>query len=134
MNTFFKAIVISISTLLLGAFSAQAEMAKCAECGMMVDASSKFSARATQGKTASQFCDIGDLLSYLKRSKAAGASAEVKDFKTGAWITADKAFYVRSEKKFSTPMGWGIAAFGDKKQASENGQAMDLATAISGLK
>jgi len=134
MNRFLKTAVLSIVATLLGSLLASAETVRCAECGMMVDTGSKFSARATQGKTVSQFCDIGDLLTYLKRTRSADITAEVKDHGIGAWMDAKKAFYVRAEKKFSTPMGWGIAAFSDSKQASAYGQAMDLDAALKGLK
>jgi nitrous oxide reductase accessory protein NosL len=134
MRTLVKTAVIVISIIVFGAISVVAETVRCAECGMMVDMNSKFSARATQGKTISHFCDIGDLLIYLKKTKSADVLAEVKDYTTGTWIDARKAVYVRAEKKFHTPMGWGIAAFTDTKQASEHGQTLDLTTALKGLK
>jgi hypothetical protein len=41
------------------------------------------------------------------------------------------AFYVRSEKAFSTPMRWGIAAFAKKVDAAAFGAPMDLPAAAS---
>jgi nitrous oxide reductase accessory protein NosL len=114
--------------------TASAADIRCAECGMMVDIASKYSARNTQGDTALYFCDIGDLLIYLKKHNAKDARIEVKDYPTGAWIDARTAFYVRAEKKFNTPMGWGIAAFKDKGESGKFGVAMDFDAAAKALK
>ncbi len=98
----------------------------CTECGMMVDMNSKFTAKIVQGDMARYFCDIGDLFSYLKRKGAKDGRAEVRDYVTGEWLDANKAFYVHAEKKFKTPMGWGIAAFQDRKLAAASGSVMDF--------
>ena len=111
-----------------------AETIHCAECGMMVDMNSKFTAKIVQGDTSRYFCDIGDLFSYLKRKGMKDGRAEVRDYITGEWMDANKAYYVHAEKKFKTPMGWGIAAFRDKKLASESGSAMDFDGMAQALK
>jgi nitrous oxide reductase accessory protein NosL len=95
---------------------ASADSTRCTECGMMVDMNSRFTAKLAQRDAVIYFCDIGDLLTYLKRKKFDGSGAEVRDFGTGKWVDARKAFYVQSEKRFKTPMGWGIAAFEGKDQ------------------
>jgi nitrous oxide reductase accessory protein NosL len=87
-----------------------------------------------QGEKTSYFCDIGDLFSYVKRKGAEGASVEVKDFDKNEWIDGRKAFFVKAENKFKTPMGWGIAAFKDKNTASESGTAMDFDAMVKALK
>lgn len=115
-------------------FPSLAETIHCTECGMMVDMNSKFTARIVQGDTARYFCDIGDLFSYLKRTGAKDGRAEVKDYVTGEWIDANEAFYVHAEKKFKTPMGWGIAAFRDKKIAAESGSVVDFDGMAQALK
>jgi nitrous oxide reductase accessory protein NosL len=93
---------------------------------------SKFTAKIIQGDTTHYFCDIGDLFSYLKRKGLNDVAAQVKDYTTGEWIDAAQASYVRAEKKFKTPMGWGIAAFKDKNIAGESGRVMDFkATALT---
>jgi len=114
--------------ILIAAFSLPvfAEVIHCTECGMMVDLNSKFVAKAVQGDTTRYFCDIGDLFTYLKKNASKDAALSVKDYATGEWIDARKAFYVSSEKKFKTPMGWGIAAFKDKESASSSGNPMDF--------
>jgi nitrous oxide reductase accessory protein NosL len=119
--------------LLTAALPVHADMARCAECGMMVDQNSPFIAKAVAGTTTSFFCDIGDLFSQVKRKGKTTAALEVKDYATGAWIDAGKAFYVRSEKKFRTPMGWGIAAFKEKSKAAEAGTALDFDGMLKGL-
>jgi nitrous oxide reductase accessory protein NosL len=115
-------------------FPVAAETIQCAECGMMVDTNSKFSAKILQGDTPLWFCDIGDLFSYLKRTGAKDARAEVKDYATGEWIDARKAYYVRDGKKFKTPMGWGVAAFVEKNEALKSGAAIDFDGAAKALK
>jgi nitrous oxide reductase accessory protein NosL len=111
-----------------------AETIHCTECGMMVDVKSAFVAKMVQGEKTSYFCDIGDLFSYVKRKGAEGASVEVKDFDKNEWIDGRKAFFVKAENKFKTPMGWGIAAFKDKNTASESGTAMDFDAMVKALK
>jgi len=113
---------------------AVSETVHCTECGMMVEVKSPFAARIVQGEKTSYFCDIGDLLSYVKRKGVQGASVGVKDFDSNEWIDGNKAFFVKAEKKFKTPMGWGIAAFKDKNKASEQGTAMDFDAMVKALK
>ncbi len=107
---------------------------KCAECGMMVDQQSVFSASLTQDGKRLDFCDIGDLLTYLNKRSIAPSLAQVKDHATGEQIAADKAYYVRAEKKFRSPMGWGIAAFKTREDASSFGAPMDITSALQAVK
>ncbi len=126
---------ISLALLLfLAAVPANTETVKCTECGMACDIAAKFTARLIQGEHTYYFCDIGDLISYLNRKKPAAAAVSVKDYKTGAWIEADKAYYVHADKKFRTPMGWGIAAFTSKDEASAFGTPMDFDASLKALK
>jgi nitrous oxide reductase accessory protein NosL len=126
--------VITLVLTLLFLTVAYAEAIRCVECGMMVDTASKFSAKTTQGDKTLFFCDIGDLFAYLKKHNVNDARIEVKDFSSGTWFDARKAFYVHAEKKFSTPMGWGIAAFLNKDEAAKFGIAMDFESAAKALK
>jgi nitrous oxide reductase accessory protein NosL len=118
-------ITLTLIVMLLSPVHAK-EIIKCAECGMMVQMDSKFTSKITQGDTPLYFCDIGDLFTYLKRKNVQDARIEVKDYPSGEWIDARKAFYVKAAKKFDSPMGWGIAAFKDKNEASQSGSAMDF--------
>jgi nitrous oxide reductase accessory protein NosL len=127
------ALTLSVIVLSFTTISA-AETIKCSECGMMVDVNSKFASKIVQADKILYFCDIGDLFSYLKRTKQNDFKMEVKDYKTGEWIDARTAYYVHAEKKFRTPMGWGIASFKDPKDAAEFGAAMDFDSTAKTLK
>jgi len=134
MNIYSKFIAQIALVLFLLPLPATAETVKCSECGMTCDVAAKFTSRIVQGGQTLYFCDIGDLFSYLKRKKPSPTRVEVKDYNTGEWIDAYKAYYVHSEKKFKTPMGWSIASFKDKDRASEFGTAMDFDGAARALK
>ncbi len=108
---------------------ALAGSARCTQCGMVVDAKSRSTSRIVQGEKALMFCDVGDLLTYLNRSSAPPAGAEVRDYRSGEWISAERAFYVHSAAAFRTPMGWGIVAFESRKEAEAFGAPLDLAGA-----
>lgn len=129
----FSLIIISASLMLLTS-SLFASGMKCAECGMMVMMDSKFSAKIVEGETTLPFCDIGDMFVFLNKKTMKNSKARVRDFTTGKWIDAKKAYYVISNKKFKTPMGWGIAAFKDKSEAEKSGKVRDFASTAKALK
>ena len=118
----------------LPAVAAGAEKLHCVQCGMLVDETSPFSARIVAGEKTSWFCDIGDMMLYMKEQKTDPAQAQVKDYRSGAWFAASLAFYVSSPKQFRTPMGWGIAAFRDQAAAATFGKVDDLASILKSLK
>jgi len=124
---------LSLALVLLLVSFASAEMLRCTQCGMMVNADSKFSAKIVQGEKSLPFCDIGDLLAYVKKKSTPEAKPLVKDYKSGEWVDADKAFYVQSAKTFRTPMGWGIAAFRDKQEAATFGAVLDYSAMVKAL-
>jgi nitrous oxide reductase accessory protein NosL len=126
MNKRLPIIGIAIALILMILSPVHAKEIRCTECGMTVRMDSKFTSKITQGDTTQYFCDIGDLFTYLKKKNASDSKIEVKDYTSGEWIDARKAFYVTSGKKFNTPMGWGIAAFKDKNEASQSGNALDF--------
>jgi nitrous oxide reductase accessory protein NosL len=105
----------------------------CSQCGMIVDAGSKFTARIAAADRTLLFCDIGDLFVYLKKKKLSADGAFVKDHPSGEWIEAKTAYFVHDEKKFKTPMGWGVAAFRDRGRAAEAGKAMDFDAAARAM-
>ncbi len=113
--------------------AAGVEQPRCARCNMPVDEASPFSARIVSGTGTSWFCDIGDLVLFLREKKTDPALAEVKDYRSGAWIAATQALYVSSPKQFRTPMGWGLAAFRDRNEAASFGQVDDLAAILKRL-
>jgi len=132
-----KIIRILLITVILGAgcyLLVSAETIKCTECGMFLDMNSKFTSKIVQGGSTLYFCDIGDLFLYLKRKDMTDVTAQVKDYVTGEWLDAKKAYFVHAEKKFMTPMGWGIAAFKDKTSAAESGTVMDFNATVLTIK
>lgn len=132
IRTLLIIVILSAACSLSAAAGTITAPIKCTECGMFLDINSKFTSKIVQDDTTLYFCDIGDLFSYLKRKNLNDVDAQVKDYLTGEWIDAKKAFYVHAENKFMTPMGWSIAAFKDKISAAESGSVMDFkATALS---
>jgi nitrous oxide reductase accessory protein NosL len=110
------------------------ESLKCAECGMPVDVAAPFSAKIVAGDGMKYFCDIGDLLVYLRERKKDPTYARVKDYRSGEWIEAGQAFYVHEPRRFMTPMGWGVASFKDKKDAEDFGVPLDIIAVSRRLK
>ena len=129
-----KKTIFLVLLVALAAFSVSAETIKCAECGMMSDMGSKFTSRIMDGDKTLYFCDIGDLLVYLNKHQQQAGKFEVKDYASGEWIDAKKASYVAAPKKFSSPMGWGIAGFKDQNSAEMNGKALDFNAALKAVK
>jgi len=89
--------------------------APCAECGMNVEVGGRFASRIVQGATTLFFCDIGDLVSFVNRTQPKEPAASVRDYPSGEWIAASEAVFAIDTKAYPTPMGWGIAAFRDRK-------------------
>lgn len=114
----FRTFLALLAALLLAAPHALAgptgQTVPCVECGMQAKVTGRFTARLLQGTETLYFCDIGDLVVFLNRKKATEFRAEVRDFPTGVWLDARKAFYARDKELYRTPMGWGVAAFKDR--------------------
>lgn len=122
-----------VVVLSFNAFSQPMEIpnsARCHACDMKVDAASKFSAQIidTSGNLLA-FCDIGDMFTSYGKMKEKPKKVYVKDYTSGDWIAAADAIYVKSEK-FPTPMGWGIAAFKTKGDASKHGETLTFDAAM----
>jgi len=98
----------------------------CAECGMICRVDSPFTSRMDKADGGRLFfCDTGDLLTFLKARGGKGAeNAWVRDYGSGVWIPAWKAYYVQDPKAFRTPMRWGIAAFGSHEAAARHGRPL----------
>jgi len=126
MKRLFLTLFLVLLLMFAWSFPVLAGSPSCAQCGMDVDLNSKYAAKIVQGETTSYFCDIGDLFAYINSKRVPASGAMVKDYITGDWIDARKAFYVRPVKKFRTPMGWGVAAFRENKRAAEHGEVMDF--------
>jgi len=82
---------------------------------MSAKIANRFTSRVVQGATTLYFCDIGDLAAFIERTHPKDYAAAVHDFSSGEWIAAGKAFFVIDKKVYSSPMGWGIAAFRDRE-------------------
>lgn len=136
MTTTLRFLAASVTAFLLltAAAPSLADDPRCAGCGMKVDLRSRFASKIVQGKDALLFCDVGDLLRYLADKPTSMAAARVQDHRSGEWIRAQDAFYVKSEKAFQTPMGWGMGAFAKKKDAAALGAPMDIAAAMRAVK
>lgn len=131
----FVCLMFFVLILILNSVYAQIpEGTQCNECGMKVDPSSRFASYivTTDGKRLF-FCDIGDMLGHLRKKKYEAKEIFVKDYQGGDWIDGQNAYYVY-HKKFSTPMGWGIAAFKNLSETESWGKAVDFNHAFKLLK
>jgi hypothetical protein len=95
---------------------------------------STFSSKIVVGDYTLYFCDIGDLLVYLRERKTGSTNARVKDYRSGDWIEVAKEFSVHEPRRFMTPMGWGVDLFKDKKDAEDFGVPTDITAASRRLK
>jgi hypothetical protein len=91
---------------------------------------SAFSLKIVVGDHTLYFCDIGDLLVYLRERKTDPTYARVKDYRSGDWIEVAKDFSIHEPRRFITTMGWIVASFKDKKDAEDFGVPSDI-TAVS---
>jgi len=106
----------------------------CDECGMAIDRDSKFAASVIDKKGGKFFfCDTGDMLYHLKKTKMTVQSVYVRDYASGEWIDGEKAWYVLN-KKFVTPMYWGIVAFRSDAEAKKWGHVVDFNSAFGLIK
>lgn len=129
-----RASTIVVCLMLFMITPASAADLQCAECGMTVTLTSKYAATLTQGGKTIYFCDIGDMIIYLLDRHPKGFKAQVKDYPSNEWIDAGAAYYVPAESRFKSPMGWGIAAFKDRNEASKSGTPMDFDGVVKILK
>lgn len=106
--------------------------ASCAECGMSLEVTGRFTARLVSGADTRYFCDIGDLVAYLERKRPREGVADVRDYPTGEWVAATDAVFVIDKQAYATPMGWGIAAFRDRESAPA--RALDFAALRQALR
>jgi len=106
---------------------------KCDACGMKVDPESPFSAEIIDksGKLHA-FCDIGDMASSYAKMKDTVEKIYVRDYSSKKWIDAKSAFYSKSDN-LKSPMGWNIAAFASKEDASKYGEPMTFEKLIESI-
>lgn len=135
-----SAVRVSVASLfaavLLGAGGCQrAELAgppelrlgrdQCIECGMIIN-EDRFSSAALIDNTYDQreyilFDDVGCMLDYQREHiDIAFIDLFVHDADTRAWLTTDQATLLLADSSaILTPMGSGIAAYGDREAAAD---------------
>jgi len=105
----------------------------CADCGMIINdshyaAALAWSTSANAPEQNAIFDDIGCMLDWRQHhANARIMAAWVKDVHTGAWLNASSAIYVKN-KRFQTPMGWGIVAGAATNEFSELAARQTLLT------
>lgn len=89
----------------------------CERCKMIIS-DKRFAAQyITESGEAKKFDDIGCMMGALKEKNKDGGgvlAVYVTDYVTGEWIDGGKAFYLKNTE-LKTPMGYGIAAFGNEE-------------------
>jgi len=93
----------------------------------IVGSNGRFAAElVAPGQDALYFDDIGCLLQYLRASteRAKSADAFVADHRTGAWVSARQAVYVRRDA-IETPMGSHLMAFASAESRNQDPAAGD---------
>ena len=86
----------------------------CRFCRMAVSDPRSAAQIAAPSEEPTFFDDIGCLKSYLEQNPSLppGAVAYVSDHRSGVWVPAGSALYVRSPS-VETPMGSGLLAYAD---------------------
>jgi len=93
---------------------------------MSAKVANRYTARLVKGAATLYFCDIGDLAAFIERTQPKEYTAAVHDFTSGEWVDAGAAFFVIDKKTYLSPMGWGVAAFGNR--AGATGVPLDFET------
>ncbi len=97
----------------------------CAECRMAVSQRQFAAEIVDRGGVAEMFDDLGCLARHLRaRPLAKGSTPYVVDFRTGAFVDARLAVYVRAPRVW-TPMGSGLIAFTTRAAAEEAARKHD---------
>lgn len=90
----------------------------CQRCKMVISEKRLAAEFIDQDGLAFKFDDISCMVHVLKNrsDRRPIAAVFVTDFDSGAWIRADEASFIRSDR-LKTPMGGGAAAFKDHSKA-----------------
>jgi len=83
----------------------------CEECGMIISETRHAASYVTISGEVRRFDDIGGMLLYDQRVGEDVYIYWVHDFNTEEWVNAEEAMFVL-DNSLTTPMGWGVAAFG----------------------
>lgn len=91
----------------------------CEACSMIISEARFAAASLLLDGTALKFDDPGDMLNYhASNPQLAVKALFVHDFDTEEWLRGETAHFVRSTA-IKSPMGHGMAAFGDEEKAKE---------------
>ena len=89
----------------------------CSRCGMQIDEARFAAATLLTSGEYLKFDDIGEMLVYHMEHPVDQVNAWfVHDYETEDWLRGETAYYARSAE-LKTPMGYGIVAFADQKDA-----------------
>jgi copper chaperone NosL len=88
----------------------------CEFCGMIVSEERHAAAYVTEDGHGHSFDDIGDMVQAHLATQEAVVALFVHDYQEEAWIRAETAHYVQSDK-LTTPMASGLAAFTSSEEA-----------------
>jgi hypothetical protein len=86
---------------------------QCSECNMDVENLNYMAEIVTEGGNTYFFDDIGCVVLWLKNHAPKIARMVTKTRDTHRWVDAKKAWYSRTD---TTPMGYGFAAYEEKKE------------------
>jgi copper chaperone NosL len=106
----------------------------CERCKMIISEKTYSAEYILPKGEARKFDDIGCMIHFHNEEESKGdkiVARFVRDYNTGEWIDATKAYFVGS-KDIITPMGHGLAAFKDKESARRLAKRVD-ATVFSNL-
>jgi copper chaperone NosL len=107
----------------------------CAFCGMIISEERHAAAYVTEGGHAHTFDDIGDMVKAHLETEEEVLAFFVHDYEDEAWIRAETAQYVLSDR-LTTPMASGVAAFTSSQKAQTlaselQGQVLTFAELLS---
>jgi copper chaperone NosL len=88
----------------------------CAFCGMIISEERYAAAYVTEGGHGHSFDDIGDMVKAHLETEEEVLAFFVHDYEDEAWIRAETAQYVLSDR-LATPMASGVAAFISSQKA-----------------
>ena len=102
----------------------------CDRCNMIISEARFAAAYVTDAGDVRRFDDIGGMFAYDAEHGEDVHAFWVHDYDSAAWLRADEAAFVVSER-INSPMAFGIAAFesqaaADSFAAEENGALLDF--------
>ena len=97
----------------------------CFECGMIISEERFASAYRLADGTEKIFDDVGGMLQHgHETGEIRDAEAWVHDYETEEWIRAESGYYIITQR-ITTPMAFGVIAFGDQARAAAFGRDVD---------